>query len=226
MSVAAATKMDSIYRYQRFIYDATRRYYLLGRNRLIAQLDVPPGGSVLEVGCGTAHNLVLTGRTYPQALLYGVDISEEMLSTARASVKRAGLEHITLAAGDATTFDGETLFGVAAFDRVFISYTLSMIPTWRDVMVCAAASVAPGGSLHIVDFGDFAGYPRWAVALQRAWLRRFSVTPIPGLEAELHTMAHQTCLKPSITRLYGGYANLAHLKRLAALSERPALDGV
>ena len=217
MSATAAAKMDGIYRYQRFIYDATRRYYLLGRNTLIGRLDVPPGGSVLEVGCGTARNLILAGRAFPRARLYGFDVSEEMLRTARLSVRRAGFEPRTcLAAGDATAFGGETLFGVAAFDRVFISYALSMIPAWRDVVACAAASVAPGGSLHSVDFGDFAGYPHWAVALQRAWLRRFSVTPIPGLEAELRVIARQLGLEPSITRLYGGYAILARLTRPAA----------
>ena len=35
-TASAAEKMDGIHRHQRFIYDATRRYYLLGRDRLIA----------------------------------------------------------------------------------------------------------------------------------------------------------------------------------------------
>ena len=42
----AARHMDRIYRYQRYIYDLTRKYYLLGRDRLIAGLNVPEGGSV------------------------------------------------------------------------------------------------------------------------------------------------------------------------------------
>ena len=35
--------MDRIYRRQRHVYDLTRKYYLLGRDRLIADLDVPRG---------------------------------------------------------------------------------------------------------------------------------------------------------------------------------------
>jgi S-adenosylmethionine-diacylgycerolhomoserine-N-methlytransferase len=81
------------------------------------------------------------------------------------------------------------------------------------VIACAAGHLAPGGSLHIVDFGDFAGYPAWAVGLQRAWLRRFSVVPIPAMEAELMTLAQAHGLEFSITRLYGGYAILARLTR-------------
>ena len=33
--------MDRIYRHQRHIYDPTRKYYLLGRDRLIDGLAVP-----------------------------------------------------------------------------------------------------------------------------------------------------------------------------------------
>ena len=35
--------MDKVYRQQRHIYDLTRRYYLLGRDTMIAGLDAAPG---------------------------------------------------------------------------------------------------------------------------------------------------------------------------------------
>ena len=41
-----AEAMDAIYRTQRHIYDLTRKYYLLGRDRLIADLAPPRGGTV------------------------------------------------------------------------------------------------------------------------------------------------------------------------------------
>ena len=44
--------MDAIYAWQRHIYDATRKYFLFGRDRLIATLNVPECGTVLEIGCG------------------------------------------------------------------------------------------------------------------------------------------------------------------------------
>jgi len=62
---SAAAHMDAIYRYQRYIYDASRKYYLLGRDRLIGELAPPPGGSVLEIACGTGRNLVKAARRYP-----------------------------------------------------------------------------------------------------------------------------------------------------------------
>jgi len=70
-----AAHMDGIYRYQRYIYDATRKYYLLGRDLLLDELRPPMGGTVLEIGCGTGRNLILAARRYPSARLYGFDIS-------------------------------------------------------------------------------------------------------------------------------------------------------
>jgi len=211
---SAAEKMDGIYRRQRFIYDATRRYYLLGRDRLIADLRVPSEGTVLEVGCGTARNLVQAARRYPDARLHGLDISEAMLRTARASVARAGIAaRVTLAAGDATAFDAAKLFGLKSFDRVFISYALSMIPAWTEVVQSAAACVAPGGTLLIIDFGDFAQYPALLRRAQCIWLRRFSVTPIPDFENRIKAIASQTGFIATAERLYGGYAIEARLER-------------
>jgi ubiquinone/menaquinone biosynthesis C-methylase UbiE len=48
------------------------------------------GGSVLEVGCGAARNLIEAARLYPNAQLSGLDISQEMLSTAHGKIMRAG----------------------------------------------------------------------------------------------------------------------------------------
>ena len=150
-----AELMDGVYRWQRHIYDLTRKYYLLGRDRLIDGLDVPAGGTVLEIGCGTGRNIVLAARRYPQARFFGLDISAEMLETAHGAIGREGLAgRVSLARGDATGFDAETLFGMTAFDRVFISYSLSMIPGWPKALVAALGTLGPGGSLHIVDFGN------------------------------------------------------------------------
>lgn len=207
VTASAAEKMDGIYRRQRFIYDATRRYYLLGRDRMIASLQPPAGGTVLEIGCGTARNLICAARKYPGARFYGLDISDAMLQTARASVSRCGLsEHIFLSKGDATAFNPVDLFGVQSFDRVYISYSLSMIPPWRDVVRRAAACVTPGGKLVMIDFGDFARYPSLLRRAQLAWLRKFSVVPIEAMDRKLGMLAEQMGFTAQTVKLYGGYA--------------------
>ncbi len=124
--------MNRIYRRQRHVYDVTRKFYLLGRDRLIHRLSPPAGSRVLEIGCGTARNLIVAARTYPDVHFFGIDISTEMLGTARRLVAREGLStEIRLARADATTFDPALLFGVPGFSRIFVSYSLSMIPGWQ-----------------------------------------------------------------------------------------------
>ena len=206
--------MDAIYRTQRHFYDLTRKYYLLGRDRLIRHLAPPPGGSVLEIGCGTGRNLIVAAQAWPDARFFGIDISEAMLETARAKVAKAGLAgKITLAQGDATAFDAQALFGIAEFDRIFQSYTLSMIPDWQGAIREAAAKLAPGGRLDIVDFGQQTGLPLlWRKALF-AWLAKFDVSPRADLRSVVETIGQRQGLESDFLSLRLGYAWTARLSR-------------
>lgn len=199
--------MDRVYRRQRHVYDATRKYYLLGRDQMIANLNVPSGGAVLEIGCGTGRNLIKTMNRFPSAQLYGIDISHEMLNTAQKAAERAGIQNkIKLAYADAARFDPEALFGRKNFDRIFISYAVSMIPQWQAVMREAVAHLAPGGELHVVDFGDLQKLPRWSRAALYQWLEWFHVTPRDDLFEVASNIAANTHAKAETRALYRGFA--------------------
>lgn len=209
----AALAMDRIYRHQQAIYDLTRRHYLLGRDRLIDGLNPPAGARVLEIGCGTGRNLVACAARHPQARLYGLDVSQVMLETAGRAVWRAGLVgRVRLARADATRFAPQPLFGETAFERIFISYSLSMIPAWHAVVENALGALAPGGEIHIVDFGQQEGLPRWFRAALHRWLSWFSVHPIAGLEGALGVIARRHGATLSFARPWRGYAVLAVLR--------------
>ncbi len=213
----ARQHMDGIYRYQRYIYDVTRKYFLLGRDTLLDELQPPDAGSVLEVGCGTGRNLIQAARRYPKAHFYGFDISAMMLETAAANINRAGLSNrITVAEGDATDFSSQDLFGVPGFDRVFVSYSLSMIPPWREAIAQGLAAVTPGGSLHIVDFGQQARLPGLFKSGLQAWLAKFSVEPRRDLEDELKTLSDQNGCGLKFERLLRDYAQHAVVSKPAA----------
>lgn len=205
--------MDDVYRYQRYFYDITRKYYLLGRDQLIADLDVPDGGSVLEVACGTGRNLIKVGRTYPGARLYGLDISDQMLTTARANLGRAGLtDRVRLIQADACSFDAESAFGQNRFDRIFLSYSISMIPDWQGAIREAARHLAPGGTLHIVDFGQSERLPAWFFKLLLAWLEKFHVSPRADFPEVLQAIARETGGTAQVTHPFRGYAMAGRLK--------------
>jgi S-adenosylmethionine-diacylgycerolhomoserine-N-methlytransferase len=204
--------MDRVYRRQRHIYDLTRKYYLLGRDRMIHGLDMSEGQSLLEVGCGTGRNLAVVASHYPMTRLFGLDISSEMLATARG--KLAGLPHeVTLRELDASRFVPAD-FDEPGFDRIMISYALSMIPDWEKTIAASLAALKPGGSLHIADFGQQEGLPRWFGALLRGWLRRFHVTPRANLESALRSTIEGAPYRLEFSSHALGYAWLAVIRRL------------
>ncbi|WP_228726965.1 class I SAM-dependent methyltransferase [Novosphingobium aureum] len=204
-----ASLMDKVYRWQRPIYDVTRKYYLFGRDRLIGELDARAGMAVLELGCGTGRNLELIAKAWPGARLYGLDISAEMLKSARGRLGGKG----RLALGDATAFDAQALFERIGFDRIVLSYAVSMIPDWQRAVRRAAASLVPGGSLQVVDFGPCDGLPAPLRALLYRWLARFHVAPrldLPALAAEI---ARNHGLACEVVRGPLGYYQMVRLSR-------------
>ncbi len=210
--VEATRRMNRMYRRQRHIYDGTRRYYLLGRDQLIANLEARAGASVLEIGCGTGRNLVQAARLYPDARFFGIDVSTEMLTSAISAISRRNLaKRIRVAHGDGTAFNPQVSFGIAEFDHVMISYSLSMIPDWRHVLQASASRLKPGGSLHIVDFGSQERLPGIAKMLLKRWLALFGVTPRDGLERELSALARTSGADLKFERPFRGYAQYAVL---------------
>ena len=205
--------MNRMYRRQRHVYDATRKYYLLGRDDMIAQLRPSAGDRVLEIGCGTGRNLILAAQQYPDAKFFGIDVSTEMLTTAIEGTARAKLSaRVRVAHGEGTIFNPFMLFGSAQFQRVFLSYCLSMIPNWCAVLNRAVALTAPGGELHVIDFGDQRDLPRWAGQGLRRWLSLFGVSPCDDLEPYLTLLASQQATGLTMRRSHRGYVQHAIFK--------------
>jgi S-adenosylmethionine-diacylgycerolhomoserine-N-methlytransferase len=206
--------MDRMYRFQRHFYDASRRYYLLGRDQLLDRLAPPPGGSILEIGCGTGRNLIGAAQRYGDAKLFGIDISQEMLKTALGSMSRMGFDRrVRVACVDATSFDPVATLGQRQFDRIYFSYTLSMVPEWQMALRHAFSLLSADSELHIVDFGQCEGLPRGFRTLLFRWLDLFHVSPRAGLKNELAKIHGSTV---HFEAPYGGYT------WLAALKQRPA----
>lgn len=181
-SMSGATEhselMDRVYRRQRYIYDLTRKYYLFGRDKMIADLKLKPGERLIEVGCGTARNLVKIAKAYPQAQLFGLDASHEMLKSSAETLKRAGLsDRIKLAHGYAENLSPAMFGETQAFDHCLFSYSLSMIPDWKQALNAASGNLARGGAIHVVDFGDLEGLGALGRKLLLGWLALYHVAP-------------------------------------------------
>jgi S-adenosylmethionine-diacylgycerolhomoserine-N-methlytransferase len=213
--MATTDEMDRMYRLQRYIYDLTRKYYLLGRDRLLREMDLAPGARVLEIGCGTARNLIRLAQQRPDVECYGLDASHEMLDTAAGKVRRARLEsRITLRHCLAEELDHAKTFGLdGPFDAAFFSYSLSMIPTWPQAIDAALANIKPQAAFYVVDFWDQGEWPGWFRRLLKGWLNLFHVHFRPELLEHLRELDARGVGKLTLAPVAGRYAYLATFRK-------------
>jgi S-adenosylmethionine-diacylgycerolhomoserine-N-methlytransferase len=206
-----AELMNRIYRFQRYFYDATRVLFLPGRDALIDAVRIEPGMTVLEMGCGTGRNLIKLARNHKDVHFFGVDISNEMLRTARKKIRAAGLEHcITVEESPAEQVHHRKTFGLEApFDAVIFSYSLSMMPTFTEALKAARATVDPAGALYAVDFWDAKQWPWPARPLLAQWLSLFHVRFDTGIHCEIRRAFPDT----EIRAIKGRYAFMAAPRR-------------
>lgn len=127
--------------------------------RLAETAAALPPGRALDLGCGEGGDVIWLAEHGWQVL--GVDISTTALSRAAEEVANRGLtDDVALNHVDLNDCDlAEDLTG-GQFDLVSAQFLHSMV--WLDrqrILRQAAAAVAPGGSLLIVDHGQA---PPWA----------------------------------------------------------------
>lgn len=207
--------MDQMYRYQRYIYDLSRKYYLFGRDTLIRRMAVDNGDHVLEIGCGTARNLLVLAKRHPKTHFYGLDASHEMLHTASTKIKAKGYsQQIVLKQCLAEELHYHDTFGLEKpFDKVFFSYALSMIPPWGKALEASINNLKVGGHLYIVDFYDLGYFPAWFRRLLVGWLDLFGVHYQPELLTYLQTLHEQQQGHLNLDSLKGRYAFIAHFQK-------------
>lgn len=212
--IDAFEKMDKMYRHQRYFYDLTRKYYLLGRDRLIREMKISDGENVLEIGCGTARNLIILAKKHRGANFFGLDASSEMLKTAQNKIDAKYLENITLktALADKFSFD-ETFDLTEKFDACFFSYAVSIIPPWKESIENALENLKVGRSLYIVDFYDQKNLPLWFQKTLKVWLKQFHVKYPKELIPFLEDLERNGFGKLKITPLYKRYSLLAEFRK-------------
>ena len=212
----AFEKMDKMYRRQRYFYDLTRKYYLLGRDRLLAEMNVQEGENILEVGCGTGRNLVILAKKFPETNFFGLDASAAMLETAQAKIDEENLKNVHLKIALADDFDYPKTFDLQMpFDRVFFSYSISMIPTWKETIANVLANLKADGSFYIVDFYDQRDLPAWFQKILQSWLKQFGVRFWNELLPHLADLEKQNLGQMKIVSIARRYAFIAAFQKIS-----------
>lgn len=202
------TSMDNMYRWTRHVYDLSRKYYLLGRDQMIAGLDIKPSERVCEVGCGTARNLIKIAEKYPDGVYFGLDASDEMLKTAQTNLYATRMtDKITLKQAYSQSFDPKALFGLnEPLDKIVFSYALSIIPPWPESLDHALDLLPSGGQIHIVDFSGQDELPALFRKFLFWFLKKFHVYHKPEILSCLRRMEVEKKGSLEVQQLYKGYA--------------------
>lgn len=172
------------------LYDAIASYTpgVRGlRRNAAATLDLEPGDTVVEFGCGTGANFpFLRAAVGAEGTVVGVDFTPGMV--ARASRRTARWENVHVIRGDAVRppVVGAAENDETAPDAVFASFLAGMledpaaaVETWR-------ALLTPGGRIALLDLVRSTGAGR---PLNPAFAHVVRLSAPPGGDASARTLA-------------------------------------
>jgi demethylmenaquinone methyltransferase/2-methoxy-6-polyprenyl-1,4-benzoquinol methylase len=127
-------------------------YYPRLIQRAVDAMDIQPWQSVLDLGSGTGRNDCLIARKVgPQGRILGLDISKEMLNSARKRCRAyPNVEFREQRIEAPLGYRDE-------FDKVFISFVLHGFEDGEklEIMSNAYRALKPGGVFCIFDYNEF-----------------------------------------------------------------------
>ncbi len=130
------------------VYDAFESKHHLFETltrRLCEMISPIVPARVLDVGCGTGISTLALQQNLPYSpVIYAIDISEAMLVQARERCK--GLPGVYFVRGDAERLSE---YFNEAFDGVFYTASIFLLPNFRESIDQACRLIVPGGVLAI-----------------------------------------------------------------------------
>lgn len=144
------------YAAERLGYDATELARLpesvtasfagIGNPHLAGPL--PPGATVLDVGCGAGTDLLIAAlHVGPHGRAIGVDMTEPMMRHARAGAGALGLPHVEVRSGDATALPVDT----GGVDVLISNGVFNLVPDKALALAEMFRVIRPGGRLQLAD---------------------------------------------------------------------------
>lgn len=116
---------------------------------LHGDLFYPPGGRVLEVGCGTGAQTITLARNSPNTRFIAFDHSAASLVRAKTRLAACGMDNVEFIHADLFSLP----FEPASFDHVFVCFVLEHLPNPVDALVLLRRLLKPGGTITAFE-GD------------------------------------------------------------------------
>jgi SAM-dependent methyltransferase len=114
---------------------------------LVADLDLPFGARVLDVGCGALGWLRVLADRVPDGVVVGTDIDGSLLEAAAAACREAGHHHVRVIEDD--LFHSALPAGM--FDLVHARFQLCPLGRAEEQVACYRRLVKPGGVLILEE---------------------------------------------------------------------------
>ena len=176
--------------------------------KVLAGLKLRGDELLMDAGCGTGRLTAELLEALPEGRVIGVDLSENMLATAREHLRGKFGGRVDLVAADLEYLPFER-----AFDGIFSTAALHWVPDQKRLFLSLLRALRPGGWLHAQCGGDqnlarlcrrmdtLAATPKFA-----AWLTDFpspwvyhTVQEAAALLEEAGFREVQTNLEPALT---------------------------
>ena len=136
-----------------------------GVEHILSRLKIPPGSSILDIGCGTGSFTFRLQEISPFRRIIGVDISDGVLDIARNRARDLHLENIEFVRASAT----DLAFGDEDFDCVVSNMTLHLIGDQHKALAEIVRVLKPSGSAVLQFQGGDDVAPEMMEMFQRAW---------------------------------------------------------
>lgn len=203
--------LQDLYRKRAGAYDfSANLYYLIGfrenhyRKRAVKALNLKPGDTVVEIGCGTGlnfrHLLDVVGRS---GRIIGVDLTDAMLDQAREKIEEHDWSNIELTRSDAAKYDfPQNIQGVIS------SFALTLVPEFEAVIERAFQALASGGRMVVLDLKLPENLPTWMIKIAILITRPFGVT-LDLSDRKPWLVMQKYFPDTSVIQLFGGFAYIA-----------------
>jgi len=173
------TQISNLYHQRAARYDLTANlYYLLGfreqayRKRAVNALQLKPGDTVVELGCGTGLNFPLLQQAVgPEGKIIGVDLTEQMLAQAKIRVEKHSGKNVQLVQADAAAYEFPQGIG-----GVLTTFALTLVPEYDAVIQHAAGALSLGKRCVVLDLKLPESMPMWLVRFGVLVTRPFGVS--------------------------------------------------
>lgn len=200
-----------LYRSRAKHYDVTANlYYFIGfreydyRKMAVNALNLEPGQTVVEVGCGTGLNFsLLQHEVGSTGKIIGIDLTDAMLEQAHQRARQEGWLNVELVEIDAVAYRFPQ-----KVNGILSTFAMTLIPGYDRTIKQGAEALASGGRFAILDLKRPDNVPNWLFRLGVFITKPF------GVSAEIAERrpweAIEKCLDhTSFTELFGGFAYIA-----------------